>query len=159
MLNHKVVALSVLLCFGSLADAATPHKKTSPTHKAAPVKTVRNRKGGTPAKSTSAGRRRGSKSTPQALARARKPVRVTQQTPSTERYTEIQQALAAKGYYSGPVNGSWGPDSVDALKRFQQDQNLSPDGKLGALSIIALGLGPKRDPGSALAGKPQPPNQ
>ena len=64
--------------------------------------------------------------------------------PTPERYMEIQQALADKGYYSGAVNGIWGADSVDALKRFQQDQNLAPDGKLGALSIIALGLGPKR---------------
>jgi hypothetical protein len=30
------------------------------------------------------------------------------------------------------------------LKRFQSDQSLTPDGKLGALSLIALGLGPKR---------------
>ena len=57
---------------------------------------------------------------------------------------EIQQALADKGYFNGTVNGTWGPDSVEALKRFQQDQSLDPDGKLGALSIIALGLGPKR---------------
>jgi hypothetical protein len=33
---------------------------------------------------------------------------------------------------------------VEALKRFQADQNLTPDGKLGSLSLIALGLGPKR---------------
>ena len=64
--------------------------------------------------------------------------------PTPERYREIQQALADKGYYSGPVNGFWGAECIDALKRFQQDQNLEPDGKLGALSIIALGLGPKR---------------
>jgi peptidoglycan hydrolase-like protein with peptidoglycan-binding domain len=49
-----------------------------------------------------------------------------------------------RGYYTGPVNGQWGAESIDALKRFQQDQNLTPDGKLGALTIIALGLGPKR---------------
>ena len=64
--------------------------------------------------------------------------------PTPERYMEIQQALADKGYYEGPINGIWGSACVDALKRFQQDQNLEPDGKLGALSIIALGLGPKR---------------
>jgi peptidoglycan hydrolase-like protein with peptidoglycan-binding domain len=68
---------------------------------------------------------------------------------------QIQQALADKGYYTGPVNGAWGPDSVEALKKFQQDQNLAVDGKLGALSLIALGLGPKREPISQLAGKPE----
>ena len=49
-----------------------------------------------------------------------------------------------KGYFSGSVDGRWGTDSVDALRRFQADQSLEPDGKLGALSLIALGLGPKR---------------
>lgn len=33
---------------------------------------------------------------------------------------------------------------MDALKRFQRDQNLTEDGKIGALSLIALGLGPNR---------------
>ena len=64
--------------------------------------------------------------------------------PTPERYMEIQRALADKSYYDGPVNGIWSPDCVASLKRFQQDQNLDPDGKLGSLSIIALGLGPKR---------------
>jgi hypothetical protein len=38
----------------------------------------------------------------------------------------------------------WGQDSIEALKRFQADQNLAADGKLTSLSLIALGLGPKR---------------
>jgi murein L,D-transpeptidase YcbB/YkuD len=67
-----------------------------------------------------------------------------QQAPTPARYREIQQAMADRGYFKGPVNGEWGPDSVDALKRFQAGQNLTPDGKLGSLSLIALGLGPKR---------------
>ena len=59
---------------------------------------------------------------------------------------EIQQALADKGYYRGTINGEWDAESVEALKRFQADQNLAVDGKIGALSLIALGLGPRRDP-------------
>lgn len=76
-----------------------------------------------------------------ATARAR---RSYQAVPTPERYKEIQEALAAKGYFKGDANGKWGADSVDALRRFQTDQNLDPDGKLGSLSLIALGLGPKR---------------
>lgn len=72
-----------------------------------------------------------------------------QQQPTTDRYKEIQQALADKGYFQGPVDGAWNPGSVDALKRFQMDQNLDPDGKIGSLSLIALGLGPKRNVASA----------
>jgi len=52
--------------------------------------------------------------------------------------------LADRGYFAGPVNGNWNSDSVEALKRFQRDQNIGDDGKLGSLSLIALGLGPKR---------------
>jgi peptidoglycan hydrolase-like protein with peptidoglycan-binding domain len=68
-----------------------------------------------------------------------------QQQPTPERYKEIQQALAGKGYFKGAPDGNWGTDSVDALKRFQHDQNLPEDGKIGSLSLIALGLGPKHD--------------
>ncbi|MEQ1886186.1 MAG: peptidoglycan-binding domain-containing protein [Bryobacteraceae bacterium] len=64
--------------------------------------------------------------------------------PAPERYKEIQQALLDRGYFRGQVDGVWGPDSVDALKRFQVDQNLDSDGKVGSLSLIALGLGPRR---------------
>ena len=71
-------------------------------------------------------------------------VRSYQQAPTADRYREIQQALINKGYLQGEPTGQWGPDSVDALKRFQADQNLMADGKIGALSLIALGLGPKR---------------
>lgn len=68
-----------------------------------------------------------------------------QQDPTPERYREIQQALIDRGYLQAPVPEKWGTESVDALKRFQQDQKLEASGKLDSLSIIALGLGPKRD--------------
>jgi peptidoglycan hydrolase-like protein with peptidoglycan-binding domain len=67
-----------------------------------------------------------------------------QQQPTPERYKEIQQALADRGYFNRPPDGQWGSDSIDALKRFQREQNLTDDGKIGSLSLIALGLGPKR---------------
>lgn len=80
-----------------------------------------------------------------------------QQQPSQDRYKEIQQALADKGYFAGPADGNWGPSSMDALKRFQHDQNLVEDGKVGSLSLIALGLGPKRGSAPSPAGAPPPP--
>lgn len=72
--------------------------------------------------------------------------RSSQSQPTVDRYIEIQQALQDRGYLEGPVNGKWGKDSEIALKRFQRDQSLKDDGKLGALSLMALGLGPKRPP-------------
>jgi murein L,D-transpeptidase YcbB/YkuD len=80
----------------------------------------------------------------------------TQQQPTTDRYKEIQQALADKGYFQGPADGAWNAGSVEALKRFQKDQNLDPDGKIGALSLIALGLGPKRGEAQAVKSGAEP---
>jgi peptidoglycan hydrolase-like protein with peptidoglycan-binding domain len=64
--------------------------------------------------------------------------------PTAERYREIQQALTERGYQT-PVNGVWGTESTDALKKFQTDQNLTADGKLTSLTLIGLGLGPQRN--------------
>lgn len=86
----------------------------------------------------------------------RRPSRSYQQAPSPERYKEIQQALASKGYLQGDPTGEWGADSVDALKRFQTDQSLMPDGKINSLSLIALGLGPKRLTAKSDPSPPQP---
>lgn len=64
--------------------------------------------------------------------------------PSTERTKEIQSALSQKGYLTGEPSGTWDPDSTAAMKRFQKEQNLEADGRLNSVSLIALGLGPKR---------------
>ena len=85
-----------------------------------------------------------SKSRTAKSTKSKRAVRSYQQAPTPERYKEIQQALIDKGYLHNEPTGQWGPDSVDALKRFQADQNITADGKVGALSLIALGLGPKR---------------
>ena len=73
---------------------------------------------------------------------ARRRYTPTQQTPTSDRYREIQDALAAKGYLKTPPSGVWDRDSIDAMQRFQQDQKLEPTGKLTARSLGALGLGP-----------------
>jgi peptidoglycan hydrolase-like protein with peptidoglycan-binding domain len=86
-----------------------------------------------------------SKSKAKTSAKTKKPAptRYAQQHPTSERYTEIQQALVERGYLP-EANGVWGPESLAALKKFQQEQGLPSDGKLGALSLTALGLGPRR---------------
>jgi peptidoglycan hydrolase-like protein with peptidoglycan-binding domain len=128
------------------------HKSTSPAAKGPTVPSSAAKSATTTttaAKSTSAksiSKRKG-KTT------ARRTVRSYQQTPTPERYQEIQQALAKKGYFQEEANGQWGTSSAEALKRFQADQNLMPDGKLNSLSLIALGLGPKR-----LSAQSKPPN-
>jgi len=84
---------------------------------------------------------------PAAQTRASKTATSRVQThPTPERYAEIEQALHDRGYLASEPDGKWDQESVNALKRFQHDQSLLDDGKLGALSLTALGLGPKRAP-------------
>jgi Putative peptidoglycan binding domain len=86
----------------------------------------------------------------------RKAARASYQAhPDPERYAEIQKALADRGYFHGAANGEWKDDSVDALKRFQADQKLPDDGKISALTLTGLGLGPHHD-GSTAATVPLP---
>ncbi len=67
-----------------------------------------------------------------------------QQVPTRERYAEIQRALIERGYLNPPASGVWGSESIEALRRFQRDQHLEATGKLNALTLIVLGLGPNR---------------
>jgi peptidoglycan hydrolase-like protein with peptidoglycan-binding domain len=132
------------LCAGiwlASGAATTPATPPSTTKKKTAKKVTHTAPAGanTAARSTSKSRVVAGKKTTRRTATAPR-----QLAPTKERYQQIQQALAGKGYYTGEPNGAWGPDSMDALKRFQADQNLPPDGKLTSLSLIALGLGPKR---------------
>jgi peptidoglycan hydrolase-like protein with peptidoglycan-binding domain len=61
--------------------------------------------------------------------------------PASGRIQEIQSALARSGYYQGEATGKWDASTVDAMKRFQQANALSPTGKLDAPSLQRLGLG------------------
>lgn len=121
-----ILSLAVVLSLSPLGAAGKPSASTPTKTAKAPSHTAK-----TTAKSKS------SKSKKVTAAR------LTQQHPSSDRYTEIQQALVERGYLN-EATGTWGNDSVSALKKFQLDQELPADGKLGALSLTALGLGPRR---------------
>lgn len=53
---------------------------------------------------------------------------------------EIQQTLTDKGYDTGGVDGWFGSKSMQALRRFQQDQQLPADGYPNATSLQRLGI-------------------
>ena len=83
---------------------------------------------------------------------------IGQKVPSTDRIQEIQNALAREGYYKGDPSGKWDSDTQDAMRRFQEEHDLTGSGKLDAQSLQKLGLG------SDIAGvsaprPPQPPSQ
>ena len=130
----------------------------------APAKKTAAKKKAAPHKSVAASSAKKSSTTKTASVRGKKtPVRrgVTwrnrQMSPSPDRYREIQGALAAKGFLTPEeATGTWNQASSDALKKFQADQNLESSGKINSLSLIALGLGPRRDTAPSAA-KPSPP--
>ena len=149
----KTIGLMVGVC--ALAFSATTTAPTTTTKKKTTKRTVHSASA-TPASthpgtstavaktSTTKSGSVASKSRAARSSKTRRVVRSYQQAPTADRYREIQQALISKGYLQGEPTGQWGPDSMEALRRFQTDQNLTADGKIGALSLIALGLGPKR---------------
>jgi peptidoglycan hydrolase-like protein with peptidoglycan-binding domain len=75
-----------------------------------------------------------------------------QQAPTPERITEIQQALAKGGSYTGKPTGKWDDSTAEAMRKFQESHSLSPTGKLDARSLQLLGLG------SPIAGVAAPPH-
>jgi peptidoglycan hydrolase-like protein with peptidoglycan-binding domain len=153
-LGSKTIVAALALCTALTLLAVTPAKKKTGAKKTT-AKTSSSKASKTSKASKSAKTAAGKKSAAAKTTAARYH-RSTQKEPAPERYKEIQQSLADKGYFAGPVNGTWGSDSVDALKRFQRDQNIGDDGKLGSLSLIALGLGPKRTTGeSGASEKPE----
>ncbi|MBI4972883.1 MAG: peptidoglycan-binding protein [Candidatus Omnitrophica bacterium] len=52
---------------------------------------------------------------------------------------EIQTALKNANYYTGPIDGKIGPLSKEAIKKFQQDNGLEADGKVGSKTWAVLG--------------------
>ena len=139
--------MATLLLLVWCADAATATKRKTPVKKGTPSKSA-------PSKTAS------KKKAPAKKGAPKKPAvtwRNRQLAPTPDRYREIQSALAAKGYLKPEdASGAWNQNSTEALKRFQADQNLDSSGKINSLSLIALGLGPRRDTASAASPPKRP---
>src|SRR4051794_26527097 len=100
----RLFACMMAFGFATLTWAAHPVKK--------PVKTSSKSKSGSGSKSSSSGR-------PATTWRNR------QMAPTQQRYRQIQEALAAKGYLRPEdATGVWNSTSIDALKQFQTEQKL-----------------------------------
>jgi hypothetical protein len=174
-MRNAIFAAITCCAIAGIATGAdtTPQKKApTPAKKAAPTAAVRKgvapssgsatKSGAKPATSTAGARTPAKTSTKTASKRyySRQPVRrsysAQQISPTADRYREIQDALASKGYLKTPSTGVWDKDSVDAMQRFQQDQKLEPTGKLTARSLGALGLGPKPPVESSSPAHPAP---
>ncbi|MEH3098997.1 NlpC/P60 family protein [Sphingomonas adhaesiva] len=53
---------------------------------------------------------------------------------------DIQAALAARGYRTGPIDGIFGPQTAAALRAFQADSGLPVDGIAGPMTQERLGF-------------------
>jgi hypothetical protein len=51
---------------------------------------------------------------------------------------ELQEALAAKGLYSGEIDGIIGPRTLEAIKDFQREAGMTPDGYAGKRLLRTL---------------------
>lgn len=132
---RKLLLILPILCLPVFAEAPPKATAKKPAIKTAPAKTAKP--AAKPAKTTAKTTKTSTKK------KAAAPARTAQQHPTSERYTEIQQALVDRGYLE-QASGNWDAASVAAMKKFQEDQALHVDGKLGALTLTALGLGPRR---------------
>ena len=95
------------------------------------------------AQSTKSGTSTAHKGTAKSHGKSKKNSRRTkgQQAPTSDRISEIQQALAKDGSFSGEPTGKWDDSTVAAMKKFQEAHGLTPSGKLDAHTLQQLGLG------------------
>ena len=56
------------------------------------------------------------------------------------RVSQVQAALARKGYYRGAIDGSPGPATRNALRQYQRSQGLDVTGRIDRPVLEALGL-------------------
>jgi peptidoglycan hydrolase-like protein with peptidoglycan-binding domain len=64
-----------------------------------------------------------------------------QKAPTPDRISEIQQALAKDGSFTGKPSGKWDASTIEATRKFQEAHGLNPTGKLDAKTLMQLGLG------------------
>jgi len=138
--NATHLASSLLLAVGlgvfsdsvkAESPAAKKHTRSA-AHRSSPSKSKKSSKQATSKQAKSRRKERG------------------QQAPTADRISEIQQALAKDGTYTGTPNGEWDDSTQEALKKFQEAHGLSPTGNLDARSLQQLGLG------SSIAGVARP---
>lgn len=139
-LNLVLVCLAVVSCvrfFLSPIPALQASSKAAPTTSkpgsavSKPVKQsgVQSSKSGSKSKKVASRTKK----------RRKPPVR-GQRTIESARVVEIQNALAAAGYFKTQPNGEWDDSTSKAMSTYQQDNGFRTTGKPDALSLKKLGL-------------------
>lgn len=60
---------------------------------------------------------------------------------TTSQNKQVQQKLKDLGYYNGAIDGIFGTQTINAVKKFQRDYGLKVDGIVGKNTLNKLGLG------------------
>lgn len=52
----------------------------------------------------------------------------------------VQAVLAKQGYYQGPIDGTVGPSTSQAIRNYQRDHKLTPTGSINSALTNSMGL-------------------
>ncbi len=63
----------------------------------------------------------------------------TEMTSNTIR--DVQQSLQQDGLYRGQIDGVWGPQTRSAVRRYQQQHNITVTGQLDQETLSSMNLG------------------
>ena len=66
--------------------------------------------------------------------------RVTNPMMRGEKITKLQEELKFRGYLPGSIDGIYGPQTASAVREFQWDNDLVPDGEAGVKTLRELGI-------------------
>jgi hypothetical protein len=143
-LNFTLLSLAVAFCFTFLPCAVLPlhgsQGTPSSASKSAPAASSPAKKSAVKSsKSASKKKSTTKKTASRSKKKSRKFVR-GQRTIESARVLEIQNALAAAGYYEEEPNGQWDDSTTKAMSEYQQDNGFRTTGKPDALSLKKLGL-------------------
>lgn len=61
---------------------------------------------------------------------------------SRQEIRQVQQTLDKDGFHAGSADGLWGPETRNAIKKFQQSKDIRADGRLNRQTMADLGLNP-----------------
>jgi peptidoglycan hydrolase-like protein with peptidoglycan-binding domain len=98
--------------------------------------------GGTPATTPSTTTSPSTTTTPTTTAPATSPVPAPTATlapgASGTQVSVLQRALRSLGFYTGPIDGSYGPKTQQAVSAFQRSAGLTADGVFGPATLKKL---------------------
>ena len=139
-LNFTLVCLAVVSSF-KLAVFLTPALQAAPQTPSTSSKSSRTVS--KPVKQSGVKSSKNASTRKKIASRSKKPRRKVirgQRTIESARVVEIQNALAAAGYYKEEPNGEWDDSTTKAMSSYQQDNGFRTTGKPDALSLKKLGL-------------------